>query len=86
MPMPVLPEPGIREHHGEALLRCWLSRSGNLILTDSLWGDAPVSYVLDLLKDNGIHLRWHDTVEDRGCHNHIRDVYITSSILEKLYV
>lgn len=71
----------------KALFRFWVGST--LIGTHRGWPEAPQYYLYEWLKDMGILLRWFDTIVvypiDRWNHCEFIDVYIKSSILEKLY-
>lgn len=68
---------------GDALTRFWVAM--DCILVRVLWATCSSDYLRQALTEEGIHLRWYDTIIDRGSKNGIRDVYLHSTILEKLY-
>jgi len=81
------PRPGIRlewTDTGTSLTRFWLSVSNRCILSTTTWSLCPEQYLRSCLQDNGINLRYGDTLKDYGSKNGLRDVYITSKSLEKL--
>lgn len=82
----VPPKAGIRLENtdtGDAYTRFWVG--SRCILVRSLWAVCSEDHLRQALAEEGIHLRWFDTLKDYGPHNGMRDVYINSSILEKLY-
>lgn len=65
-------------------IRFWVGRECVLHWLDC-WQECPEEYLKEFLKENGFHLRWWDKLKDTGTGHGIRDVYIQSTILEKLY-
>lgn len=74
-------------HVRNPTFRFWVNRY--CIWSCKGWSEAPEPYIRNWLRDKGIILRWWDTLriypEKRYEHNGIIDVYIKSSILEKMY-
>jgi hypothetical protein len=90
MDKPKMPRQGVRlvwTDTGTTLTRFWLrmSTGDRLICSTTTWSLCPVYYLGETLKEQGINLRYGDTVDDYGSKNGLRDVYITSKSLEKLY-
>lgn len=81
------PEPPFSLWVRNPTFRFWVNRY--CIWSCKGWSDAPEPYIRNWLRDKGIILRWWDTLriypEKRYEHNGIIDVYIKSSILEKMY-
>ena len=74
---------------GDCLTRFWLNMPGSSsrhLLTLNLWNLCSVLQLKDRLAEEGYFLRWHDEITDTGVKNGLRDVYIRSTILEKLCV
>jgi hypothetical protein len=78
----------VRNDTGDVTTRYWLTRpdkSSVCIRTTVLWAMAGEPYLRERLKELGIHLRWFDILQVGVSRYGFRDIYITSSILEKLY-
>jgi hypothetical protein len=70
----------------ETMIRVWLLNSPILLMSHlHSWGEVPMEYILGWLAEVGIHVRYQDELLDYGCKNGFRDIYIKSSVLEKLY-
>ena len=63
--------------------RFWVNSS--VVYTRTGWSDAPEHHLREWLNEARIFLRWWDTLTMYPSFNGFRDVYIQSSILEKLY-
>lgn len=67
------------------LIRIWV-KDKCLKVYNHNWKDLPLRYVLEWVKqDLSYSLRPQDSVRDLGVKFMIRDIYIKSTLLEKLY-
>lgn len=82
-----IPDIRVRNDTGDVLTRFWLNPPGCSsihICSFLYWALAGRSYLVQRLKEEGIFVT-EDQLTDSIPRNGFRDVYITSTILEKLY-
>lgn len=67
------------------IIRIWVNGSVICLFIHN-WSEIPICYILDMLEDyNGYKLRPEDSLRDLGPKNGFRDIYLQSTLLEKLY-